>query len=112
MNREVGVGSHSLSHSYPVPDKPYGFCGLKAPRTKKEESGKIKLFTREITISKACMIKKFLHPALAQTTDYSRKRVIYKIKKIFIYKGNRYACMLFYIQLLPKQRSNKGLFLI
>ena len=36
VNREVGVGSHSLSHSYPVPDKPCGFCGLKAPRTKKE----------------------------------------------------------------------------
>ena len=27
VNKEVGLGSHSLSHSSPVPDKPYGFCG-------------------------------------------------------------------------------------
>ena len=37
MNREVGLGSlvPSLSHSSPVPSKPYGFCGLKAPQKKK-----------------------------------------------------------------------------
>ena len=26
-----GPGSHSLSHSAPVPNKPYGFCGRNAP---------------------------------------------------------------------------------
>ena len=31
MNREVDLGSHSLSNSSSVPDKPYGFCGRKAP---------------------------------------------------------------------------------
>ena len=31
VNREVGLGSHSLSHSSPVPNKPYSFCGRKAP---------------------------------------------------------------------------------
>ena len=36
MNREVvGLGSHSPSRSSPVPDKPYGFCGRKAPLKKK-----------------------------------------------------------------------------
>ena len=36
MNREeVGLGSHSPSRSSPVPEKPYGFCGRKAPRKKK-----------------------------------------------------------------------------
>ena len=35
MNREVGPGSHSLYHSSPVPNKPYGFCGRKAPRKEK-----------------------------------------------------------------------------
>ena len=29
MNRDVGLGSLSLSHSSPVLDKPYGFCGRK-----------------------------------------------------------------------------------
>ena len=29
MNREVGLGSHSLSHSSPVPNKPCNFCGCK-----------------------------------------------------------------------------------
>ena len=29
--REVGPGSHSLSYSSPVPNKPYGPCGRKAP---------------------------------------------------------------------------------
>ena len=29
VNREVGLGSHSLSHSSPVPNKPYGFCERK-----------------------------------------------------------------------------------
>ena len=29
MNREMGLGSHSLSHSSPVPNEPYGFCGRK-----------------------------------------------------------------------------------
>ena len=31
VDREVGLGSYSLSRSSPVPDKPYGFCGRKAP---------------------------------------------------------------------------------
>ena len=31
VNRAVGLGSHSLSHSSPVPNKPYGFCGRRAP---------------------------------------------------------------------------------
>ena len=31
VNREVGLGSHSLSHTSHVPNKPYGFCGRKAP---------------------------------------------------------------------------------
>ena len=35
MNREVGPGSHSPSHSSPISDKPYGFCGRRAPRQKK-----------------------------------------------------------------------------
>ena len=37
MNREVGLGSHALSQPSPVPNKPHGFCGCKAPRKKKEE---------------------------------------------------------------------------
>ena len=36
MNREVGLGSHFLSHSSPVPNKPYGLCGRKAPWKKKK----------------------------------------------------------------------------
>ena len=32
VNREGGLGPHSLSHSSPVPNKPYGFCGRKAPQ--------------------------------------------------------------------------------
>ena len=35
VNREVGMGSHSLSHSSPVPKKPYDFHGRKAPWEKK-----------------------------------------------------------------------------
>ena len=35
VNGELGLGSHSLSHSSPVPNKPYGFCGRKAPCKKK-----------------------------------------------------------------------------
>ena len=31
VNWEVGLGSHSLSHSFPVPNNPYGFCGRQAP---------------------------------------------------------------------------------
>ena len=31
VNREVGLGSHSLSHPSHVPDKPCGFCGRKTP---------------------------------------------------------------------------------
>ena len=31
VNGEVGLGSHSLSHSAPVLNKPYGFCGRNAP---------------------------------------------------------------------------------
>ena len=31
VDRGVGLGSHSLSHSSPVPNKPYGFCGHRAP---------------------------------------------------------------------------------
>ena len=34
VNRELGLGSHSLSHSSPVPNKPYSFCGRKAAWTK------------------------------------------------------------------------------
>ena len=33
---EVGLASHSLFHSSPVPKKPYGFCGRKAPWKKKK----------------------------------------------------------------------------
>ena len=38
MNREVGLGSHCLFHSFPVPNKPYGFCGrsYKTPRKKRK----------------------------------------------------------------------------
>ena len=36
VNWEVGLGSHSLSLSSPVPKKPYGFCGRKAPWKKKQ----------------------------------------------------------------------------
>ena len=38
VNKEVGPGPHSLSRSSPVPNKPYGFCGRKAPRKKKKEA--------------------------------------------------------------------------
>ena len=38
VNKEVGPGPHSLSRSSPVPNKPYGFCGRKAPRKKKTVS--------------------------------------------------------------------------
>ena len=31
MNREVGLGFHPQPHSFPVLNKPYGFCGRKAP---------------------------------------------------------------------------------
>ena len=34
VNREVGLGSHSLSHSSPVPNKLYAFCSRKAPLQK------------------------------------------------------------------------------
>ena len=38
VNRSVGLRrSHSLSHSSPVPNKPYGFCRRKAPWKKKEK---------------------------------------------------------------------------
>ena len=30
--RGGGLGSLALSHSFPVPDKPCGFCGRKAPQ--------------------------------------------------------------------------------
>ena len=36
MNREVGLSSHSPARPSPVPDKPYGFCGRKAPCKKKK----------------------------------------------------------------------------
>ena len=36
LKREVGLGSHSLSHSSSVPNKPYGFCGRKAPWKEKK----------------------------------------------------------------------------
>ena len=39
MNREVGLGSYSLSHTAPVPDKPYGFLGRKASGKKKRYQG-------------------------------------------------------------------------
>ena len=35
MNREVGLGFHSLSHSFPVPNKPHDFPGRKAPSKRK-----------------------------------------------------------------------------
>ena len=38
VNRVVGLGSHCLSHSSPDPNKPYGFCGRKAPRKKEEDT--------------------------------------------------------------------------
>ena len=38
VNREVGLGSHSLPHSSPVPNEPYGSCGRKAPWKKKKWS--------------------------------------------------------------------------
>ena len=34
VNREVGLGSHFLSHSSPVPNKPCGLSGRKAPGKK------------------------------------------------------------------------------
>ena len=35
VNREVGLGFRSLSHSSPVPNKPYGgFYGREAPERK------------------------------------------------------------------------------
>ena len=44
VNTEVGLSSrHSLFHSSAVPNKPYAFCGRKAPRKKK----KISLFAQE-----------------------------------------------------------------
>ena len=27
VNRDVGLGCHFLSHSFPVPNNPHGFCG-------------------------------------------------------------------------------------
>ena len=36
VNREVGLGSHSLSHSSPVLKKIYNRCGRKVPWKKKE----------------------------------------------------------------------------
>ena len=42
MNREVGLGSHPLSHSFPVPSsssyRPHGFCTRKSPRKKKKNT--------------------------------------------------------------------------
>ena len=40
VNREVGLGYHSLSRSFPVPNKPYGFCGRKAPWKRGNSSGR------------------------------------------------------------------------
>ena len=37
VNREVGLGSHSPSHSSPIPNKPYSFCGRKAPWKKRRK---------------------------------------------------------------------------
>ena len=40
VNRMMGMGSHSLFHSFLrplVPDKLYGFCGRQAPRNKKSQ---------------------------------------------------------------------------
>ena len=31
VSMEVGLGFHSLFHSFPVPNKQYGFYGRKAP---------------------------------------------------------------------------------
>ena len=41
-NTELGLGSHSISHSFPVPNKPYGFHGRKAPTKRKKERKKEK----------------------------------------------------------------------
>ena len=37
MNSEASLGSQSLSHSSPAPNKPYGFCGRKAPYKNKNK---------------------------------------------------------------------------
>ena len=38
VNREVGLGCHSLSHSSLVPNKPHGFCRRQAPWKKKKKT--------------------------------------------------------------------------
>ena len=44
MKREVGLGSHSLFQSFPVPNKTYGFCGrnYKTPRKKTKNCGQLR----------------------------------------------------------------------
>ena len=50
VNREVGLGSHSLSHfphhrrPHPVPNNPYGFCGRKEPWNTIYSAGWVGLF--------------------------------------------------------------------
>ena len=60
VNREVGQGSHSPSHSAPVPDKPYCFCGHKVPWKKKggcRSSGIVwtERWGRELTVPNATL---------------------------------------------------------
>ena len=40
VNWEVDPASQSLSHSLPVPNKPYGFCGRKTPRNKGDRTSR------------------------------------------------------------------------
>ena len=39
MNSEVELGPHSISHSSPVPNKPYGFCGRDRAQEQCESRG-------------------------------------------------------------------------
>ena len=41
VNREVGLVSHSLSHSSPIPNKLCSFCGRKAPWKKKQKKEEV-----------------------------------------------------------------------
>ena len=45
MNREVGLDSLSLSHSPPVPNKPDGVCGRKAPSKKRKKKKNVRWLT-------------------------------------------------------------------
>ena len=42
VNREVGLGSHSLSHFFPVPNNyPYGFCERNTMKEEEEEEAAV-----------------------------------------------------------------------